>query len=90
VTGVTGRKEQTMAHVVISVSPDIKQRIDGIRDEIEEANGYRLSYSNVVKMLLKAYEDGLSVKDERQLELDFSGGKEEEEEETDIFSRYRK
>jgi hypothetical protein len=46
----------------------------------------RLSYSNVVKMLLKAYEDGLPVKDERQLELDFSG----EEEESDIFSRYRK
>ena len=80
-----------MAHVVISVNPDIKKRIDDIRDEIEEVNGYRLSYSNVVKMLLKAYEDGLPVKDERQLELDFSGGKEkEEEEESDIFSRYRK
>ena len=50
-----------MAHVVISVSPDIKERIDGIRDNIEEANGYRLSYSNVVKMLLKAYEDRLPI-----------------------------
>ena len=72
-----------MAHVVISVSPDIKKRIDDIRDEIEEVNGYRLSYSNVVKMLLKAYEDRLPVKDDRQLELDFN------EKESDIFSRYK-
>ena len=72
-----------MAHVVISVSPDIKKRIDDIRDEIEEVNGYRLSYSNVVKMLLKAYEDRLPIKDDRQLELDFN------EKESDIFSRYK-
>ena len=72
-----------MAHVVISVSPDIKKRIDDIRDEIEEVNGYRLSYSNVVKMLLKAYEDRLPVKDDRQLELDFN------DKESDIFSRYK-
>ena len=72
-----------MAHVVISVNPDIKKRIDDIRDEIEEVNGYRLSYSNVVKMLLKAYEDRLPVKDDRQLELDFN------EKESDIFSRYK-
>jgi hypothetical protein len=72
-----------MAHVVISVNPDIKKRIDDIRDEIEEVNGYRLSYSNVVKMLLKAYEDRLPVKDDRQLELDFN------DKEADIFSRYK-
>ena len=72
-----------MAHVVISVSPDIKKRIDDIRDEIEEVNGYRVSYSNVVKMLLKAYEDRLPIKDDRQLELDFN------EKESDIFSRYK-
>ena len=72
-----------MAHVVISVSPDIKKRIDDIRDENEEVNGYRWSYSNLVKMLLKAYEDRLPIKDDRQLELDFN------EKESDIFSRYK-
>jgi len=78
-----------MAHVVISVSPDIKERIDGIRDNIEEANGYRLSYSNVVKMLLKAYEDRLPIKDPNQLELDFSSDGPETPVNADILDRYK-
>ena len=72
-----------MSHVVISVSPETKERIDVLRDQIESANGYRLSYSDVVKMLLKTYEDGKPVKDERQLELDF------DEDKSDIFKRYK-
>ena len=72
-----------MAHVVISVSPETKQRIDVLRDQIESANGYRLSYSDIVKMLLKTYEDGGPVKDERQLELDFG------EDRSDILERYK-
>ena len=72
-----------MSHVVISVSPETKERIDVLRDQIESANGYRLSYSDIVKMLLKAYEDGGPVKDERQLELDFGEGK------SDVFKRYK-
>ena len=78
-----------MAHVVISVSPDIKERIDGIRDNIEEANGYRLSYSNVVKMLLKAYEDRLPIKDPNQLELDFSSYGPETPVNAGILDRYK-
>jgi|TARA_R110001599_G_scaffold146262_5_gene329270 hypothetical protein len=78
-----------MAHVVISVSPDIKERIDGIRDNIEEANGYRLSYSNVVKMLLKAYEDRLPIKDPNQLELDFSSDGPETPVNAGILDRYK-
>ena len=72
-----------MAHVVISVSPETKERIDVLRDGIEKEEGYRLSYSDIVKMLLKKYEDGKPVKNENQMELDFDEGK------SDIFKRYK-
>lgn len=72
-----------MAHVVISVSPETKERIDVLRDGIEKEEGYRLSYSDIVKMLLKTYEDGKPVKNENQMELDFDEGK------SDIFKRYK-
>tara|TARA_R100001443_G_scaffold2059_1_gene7076 strand:+ start:376 stop:600 length:225 start_codon:yes stop_codon:yes gene_type:complete len=74
-----------MAHVVISVSPHTKSRLDSLRDSIQEANGYKLSYSDLVKMLLKTYEDQLPVKDDRQLELDL-----EEDKAFDMASRYKK
>ena len=45
-----------MAHVVISVSPETKERIDVLRDGIEKEKGYRLSYSDIVKMLLKLFQ----------------------------------
>ena len=72
-----------MAHVVISVSPETKERIDVLRDGIEKEKGYRLSYSDIVKMLLKTYEDGKPIKDESQMELDF------DEDKSDIFKRYK-
>ena len=72
-----------MAHDVISVSPETKERIDVLRDGIEKEEGYRLSYSDIVKMLLKTYEDGKPVKNENQMELDFDEGK------SDIFKRYK-
>ena len=72
-----------MAHVVISVRPETKERIDVLRDGIEKEEGYRLSYSDIVKMLLKTYEDGKPVKNENQMELDFDEGK------SDIFKRYK-
>jgi|TARA_R110002012_G_scaffold254345_1_gene433388 hypothetical protein len=73
-----------MAHVVISVSPETKKRIDVLRDGIEKEEGYRLSYSDIVKMLLKTYEDGKVVReDSQQMELGLG------EDKSDIFERYK-
>ena len=79
-----------MAHVVISVSPETKSRLDVLRNEIEEKQGFKLSYSDVVKMLLKTYEQQqetvvVEEKNDSQVEMDF----EEEPEGNDIFQRYR-
>ena len=80
-----------MAHVVISVSPETKSRLDVLRNEIEEKQGFKLSYSDIVKMLLKTYEQQqetvvvVEEKNDNQVEMDV----EEEPEETDIFQRYR-
>mgnify|MGYP003118832933 CR=1 FL=1 len=78
-----------MAHVVISVSPETKSRLDVLRNEIEEKQGFKLSYSDVVKMLLKTYEQQqetvVEEKNDNQVEMDF----EEKPEEADIFQRYR-
>lgn len=76
-----------MAHVVISVSPETKNRLDVLRDTIEEKQGFKLSYSDVVKMLLKTYEQQETVvekqTDDQQIEMDFDEGKSE------IFKRYK-
>ena len=79
-----------MAHVVISVSPETKSRLDVLRNEIEEKQGFKLSYSDIVKMLLKTYEQQqetvvVEEKNDSQVEMDF----EEEPEGNDIFQRYR-
>jgi hypothetical protein len=78
-----------MAHVVISVSPETKSRLDVLRNEIEEKQGFKLSYSDVVKMLLKTYEQQqetvVEEKNDNQVEMDF----EEKPEEADIFQRYK-
>jgi len=71
-----------MAHLVVSVSQDTKDRLNVLRDQIEEANGYRISYNDVIKMLLKIYADG-QVKDDRQIEMDF------DEDKSDIFARLK-
>ena len=42
-----------MAHLVVSVSQDTKDRLNVLRDDIEEGMGYRISYNDVIKMLLK-------------------------------------
>jgi hypothetical protein len=63
-----------MAHVVISVSPETKSRLDVLRNEIEEKQGFKLSYSDVVKMLLKTYEQQqetvVEEKNDNQVEMD--------------------
>ena len=45
-----------MSHQVISVSPEMKNRLENLRAKIKKENGYRLSYSDLVKMLLHYYE----------------------------------
>ena len=76
-----------MAHVVISVSPETKNRLDVLRDTIEEKQGFKLSYSDVVKMLLKTYQQQETVVeeqiDDQQIEMDFDGDK------SDILKRYK-
>ena len=77
-----------MAHVVISVSPVTKERIDVLRNGIEKEEGYRLSYSDIVKMLLKTYEDVKAAKeDSPQMELGF--GEDKSETITSPFERYK-
>ena len=69
-----------MAHVVISVSPETKDKLDTLRNNIEEEQGFKLSYSDVVKMLLKTYEQRVGTdmtEDSRQVEMDFDEGKSE-------------
>jgi hypothetical protein len=60
-----------------------------LRNEIEEKQGFKLSYSDVVKMLLKTYEQQqetvVEEKNDNQVEMDF----EEKPEEADIFQRYK-
>tara|TARA_R100000742_G_C4195922_1_gene26523 strand:- start:267 stop:497 length:231 start_codon:yes stop_codon:yes gene_type:complete len=75
-------EDDQMAHLVVSVSQDTKDRLNVLRDQIEEANGYRISYNDVIKMLLKIYADG-QVKDDRQIEMDF------DEDKSDIFARLK-
>ena len=76
-----------MAHVVISVSPETKNRLDVLRDAIEEKQGFKLSYSDTVKMLLKTYQQQETVVeeqiDDQQIEMDFDGDK------SDILKRYK-
>ena len=76
-----------MAHVVISVSPETKNRLDVLRDTIEEKQGFKLSYSDVVKMLLKTYQQQETVVEEQidnqQIEMDF------DEDKSEIFKRYK-
>ena len=76
-----------MAHVVISVSPETKNRLDVLRDAIEEKQGFKLSYSDTVKMLLKTYQQQETVVeeqiDDQQIEMDFDGYK------SDILKRYK-
>ena len=69
-----------MAHVVISVSPETKDKLDTLRNNIEEEQGFKLSYSDVVKMLLKTYEQRVGTgmtEDSQQVEMDFDEGKSE-------------
>ena len=42
-----------MAHLVVSVSQDTKDRLNVLRDDIEEGMGYRISYNDVVENLYR-------------------------------------
>jgi hypothetical protein len=75
-------EDDQMAHLVVSVSQDTKDRLNILRDDIEEGMGYRISYNDVIKMLLKIYTDG-QVKDDRQIEMDFNEVK------SDIYDRLK-
>tara|TARA_B100000945_G_C20217288_1_gene518930 strand:+ start:559 stop:792 length:234 start_codon:yes stop_codon:yes gene_type:complete len=62
-----------MSHKVISVRPEVKDRMDQQIKIIEDRQGVKYSYTQLIQVLLKNYEymnDGAVVKPEQQLELE--------------------
>lgn len=62
-----------MSHKVISVRPEVKDRMDQQIKIIEDKQGVKYSYTQLIQVLLKNYEymnDGAVVKSEQQLELE--------------------
>jgi hypothetical protein len=63
-----------MSHKVISVRPEVKDRMDQQIKIIESKQGVKYSYTQLIQVLLKNYEgvnnDTPPVKPEQQLELE--------------------
>ena len=72
-------------NVVISVAPETKTKIDQLRDEMFELHGFKISYSDAIKMLIKNYYQPRVKPDDRQYELDL--GDDGKEETFDLFER---
>ena len=61
-----------MSHKVISVRPEVKDRMDQQIKIIESKQGVKYSYTQLIQVLLKNYTDKTTteVKPEQQLELE--------------------
>ncbi len=61
-----------MSHKVISVRPEVKDRMDQQIKIIEDKQGVKYSYTQLIQVLLKNYTDKTTteVKPEQQLELE--------------------